>query len=229
MGTRGKEIIETVPGAVKLILDFNRVLVLAPHTDDGEFGCGGTLARLVESGSSVHYIAFSICEASVPEGYPKDILASEVKQATERLGIRPDHLFVHRYPVRRFPEFRQPILDELVRLKREIKPDLVLLPTPDDIHQDHLTVSREGLRAFKHTTILGYEMPWNTIAFSPNAFVHLEERHIDAKVAAAQMYRSQQHRLYTTHDLVRSLARVRGLQANVEFAEAFSVIRWMIQ
>ena len=29
---------------------FHRVLILAPHTDDGELGCGGTIAKLVESG-----------------------------------------------------------------------------------------------------------------------------------------------------------------------------------
>ena len=37
-----------------------RALVLAPHTDDGEFGCGGTMARLVEAGCEVRYVAFSI-------------------------------------------------------------------------------------------------------------------------------------------------------------------------
>src|SRR5581483_8652265 len=37
---------------------WRRVLVLAPHTDDGEFGCGGTMARLVEAGAEVRYVAF---------------------------------------------------------------------------------------------------------------------------------------------------------------------------
>ena len=43
-----------------MIETWKRVLVLAPHTDDGEFGCGGTMARLVEAGVEVHYQAFSI-------------------------------------------------------------------------------------------------------------------------------------------------------------------------
>lgn len=33
------------------------VLVLAPHMDDGEMGCGGTIARFVEEGRKVHYVA----------------------------------------------------------------------------------------------------------------------------------------------------------------------------
>ena len=45
---------------------WERVLVLAPHTDDGEFGCGGTMARLVDEGVDVRYVAFSIATRSLP-------------------------------------------------------------------------------------------------------------------------------------------------------------------
>ena len=63
------------------------MLVLAPHTDDGEFGCGGTMARLVEGGAEVRYVAFSIATKSLPEGFPPDTLAREVREATAELGI----------------------------------------------------------------------------------------------------------------------------------------------
>ena len=46
-----------------------RALVLAPHTDDGEFGFGGTMARLVEAGCEVRYVAFSIATRSLPPGF----------------------------------------------------------------------------------------------------------------------------------------------------------------
>ena len=52
-----------------MIESWERVLVLAPHTDDGEFGCGGTMARLVEAGADVRYVAFSIATKSLPEGF----------------------------------------------------------------------------------------------------------------------------------------------------------------
>ena len=45
-----------------------RALVLAPHTDDGEFGCGGTMARLVEQGVEVRYVAFSIADEVAARG-----------------------------------------------------------------------------------------------------------------------------------------------------------------
>lgn len=71
------------------IRNFKNVLVLAPHTDDGEFGAGGTIARLLAEGSNVYYAAFSTAKESVPEGMPENILEIEVKEATKRLGIKP--------------------------------------------------------------------------------------------------------------------------------------------
>ena len=89
-----------------MIGSWQRVLVLAPHTDDGEFGCGGTLARLVDSGTDVRYVAFSIATRSLPEGFPPDTLAREVKEATAEIGISEQNLVVHDFEVRTFPEHR---------------------------------------------------------------------------------------------------------------------------
>ena len=205
------------------------VVVLAPHTDDGEFGCGGTIAKFVEEGKNVHYVAFSICETSVPKDFPPDILAIEVSQATRVLDIAPQNLIVQRYPVREFPRYRQEILDELIELRKTLKPDLVFLPSTEDIHQDHQVISQEGIRAFKHTTILGYEMPWNNLRFASAAFIPLERRHVDKKIEAVIEYKSQQHRIYTQLDFINSLAQVRGVQAGCDYAEAFEVIRWIIR
>ena len=143
-----------------------RVLVLAPHTDDGEFGCGGTMARLVEDGAEVRYVAFSIATRSLPEGFAPDTLAREVREATAELGIPAENLTVHDFDVRTFPDHRQEILELLIELWNEWQPDLVFQPSLHDIHQDHQTVAAEGLRAFKRTTILGYEIPWNNFDFS---------------------------------------------------------------
>ena len=53
--------------------NYNNILVLAPHTDDGELGVGGTISRFIEEGANVYYAAFSTAEQSVPEGFEKDI------------------------------------------------------------------------------------------------------------------------------------------------------------
>ena len=126
-----------------------KALLLAPHPDDGEFSCGGTLKKLIEEGVEVFYVAFSPCTKSVPEGFDNDVLYTELKDALSKLGIAEDHIITFNYDVREFPKFRQEILEDLIGIRKMVKPDLVLMPNSDDIHQDHHTIYKEGLRAFK--------------------------------------------------------------------------------
>jgi LmbE family N-acetylglucosaminyl deacetylase len=204
---------------------WRRVLVLAPHTDDGEFGCGGTMARLVDRGVEVRYVAFSIATKSLPPGFAPDTLAREVREATAELGIPPEGLIVHDIEVRTFPEHRQEILELLIGLWEEWAPDAVLQPSLGDIHQDHQVVAAEGLRAFKRTTVLGYEIPWNAFTFNHQAYVALERSHVERKVAALARYESQQHRNYANPDYIWNLARTRGINVGRELAEVFEVYR----
>lgn len=206
-----------------------KILVLAPHTDDGEFGCGGSVARFISEGKEVYYSAFSTAEESVPEPWPKDILKTEVKEATRRLGIPPENLLIFNYKVRELGYHRQEVLEDLVRMKKAICPDLVFLPSSVDVHQDHSTVSIEGIRAFKNTSIFGYEIPWNNIEFRTEAFILLSENNIDKKIHALDAYNSQKGRNYANEEFIRSLARTRGVQIGSHYAEAFEVIRWVMK
>jgi N-acetylglucosamine malate deacetylase 1 len=205
------------------------ILVLAPHTDDGEFGCGASISKFVERGDNVYYAAFSTAEESVPEPFPKNILKSEVKEATKRLGISPQNLIIFNFKVRELEYNRQEVLEKMVQLKRDISPDTVFIPSTSDLHQDHSTVSTEGIRAFKNTTILGYEIPWNNIEFSAEAFVILTNDHLKIKIDALDAYDSQKGKNYANCEFVRGLARTRGVQIGSEYAEAFEVIRWVIK
>ncbi len=208
-----------------MIEAWRSALVLAPHTDDGEFGCGGTMARLADAGCDVRYVAFSIATRSLPEGFAPDTLAREVREATAELGVPEDRLDVHDFDVRTFPDRRQDILELLVTLWEEHRPDVVFQPSLHDVHQDHQTVAQEGLRAFKRTTILGYEIPWNNFDFAYGAYVGLEERHVERKVAAVQRYASQQHRRYANAEYIWNLAKVHGTNVNRDYAEVFQVYR----
>lgn len=204
-----------------------KILVLAPHTDDGEFGCGGTIHKFATQGDEVYYAAFSSCQISVPEGFPDDILVTEVKKATFKLGIKPENLILFDYEVRTMNYHRQDILDDLIKLRESIKPDLIFMPSINDMHQDHKTIAEEGIRAFKFHSILAYEMPWNNISFTTSSFVKLTPDNITAKVDALKEYESQAKRPYANEEFVRSLATTRGVQIGAKYAEAFDVIRWI--
>lgn len=207
---------------------FKKILILAPHTDDGEFGCGGTIARFIENRVEVFYVAFSFAEKSVPKGMPKDILKKEVQEATKLLGIPEHNLILFNYEVRNFPSLRQDILEDMIKLKKEIKPDIVFLPSSMDTHQDHKTISEEGFRAYKGSSILGYEVPWNNLSFTTSSFVVLNNDWLNKKIMALKCYKSQSFRDYATGEFIKALARTRGTQIGTKYAEAFEVIRWVI-
>lgn len=205
-----------------------KILVLAPHTDDGEFGCGASISKFVHEGNEVYYAAFSLAEESVPDPFPKNILEKEVRAATKVLGINEDHLLLYKYRVRHFDSHRQEILEDLVKLNQKLTPDIVFLPSLNDLHQDHTTIAREGLRAFKKTTILSYEMPWNNLNFQTQAFISFDLHHLEQKVLALDCYDSQKGRNYATKEFIVSLAITRGTQIGSKYAEVFEVIRWIL-
>jgi LmbE family N-acetylglucosaminyl deacetylase len=210
---------------MNLEINNQRVLILAPHTDDGELGCGAIISKLIENNNEVFEVAFSICEDSVPDGFPKDILAQEFKAATAELGLPKENIFIKNYPVRKFPAHRQEILEDLIHLRKLIDPNIVFMPCSNALHQDHKTIYEEGLRAFKHFTCFGYDLPWDTTEFSTTAFFKIEERHVEKKWNAIDKYLTQKFRTYIDKDFIFGLSRVRGAQISVKYAEAFELIR----
>jgi len=123
---------------------------------------------------------------------------------------------------------RQEILELLVKESKEFKPDVVFQPSPSDMHQDHQTIAKEGLRAFKRTTVLGYLLPWNTSGFSDDCYVAFGERELEQKVEAVGKYESQSHRSYADPDYIRSLAKVHGVTIGRPLAEVFKVQRLVL-
>ena len=150
-----------------------------------------------------------------------------MREATNAIGI-PDStsLTVHDFEVRTFPERRQDILELLIELWEEWQPDAVFMPSVNDIHQDHQVVAAEGLRAFKRTTVLGYEIPWNNLNFSYQAYVSLEKH---APRAQGRRARAATSRSSTATTRTRSTsgpapARTASTSAR-DYAEVFEVYR----
>ena len=196
---------------------FEKVLALSPHTDDVELGAGGSIAKLVEKGCQVNMFVFSWCDNE------QNIEA--VKKASKILGI--SNLKICDFERRRFPYQRQEILQILYDYNLENEVDLVLTPATTDLHQDHAVATIEAMRAFKHSTVLGYEIPWNNIQMTTNSFIPLEERHVKKKIKALQCYHTQKDKYYFTEDYFRSILKTRGMQIQTKYAEAFEVIKFV--
>jgi LmbE family N-acetylglucosaminyl deacetylase len=210
-----------------MVITPQRVLVLGPHTDDAELGCGGTMARWIEAGADVHTAVFSTAEKSLPPGSKAYRLKDECHLALDQIGVPNENRYIYDYPVRELGYHRQEVLEQMVELCRDLCPEVIVVPSGADLHQDHGVVYQESLRAFRHLTLLGYELPWNHVTFSTQAFVVLDERHLRRKWAALTKYASQIEieRAYFRYEAIESMARVRGLQVRAEYAEAFELIR----
>lgn len=204
------------------------VLVLSPHTDDSELSAGGVINRLQREGHDVYYVVFSTCDESLP---PEQQGALEAEFEDVMAMVEPAEYFVFDYVVRRFDERRQDILDDIIAIRDSIGPDLVVGPSRRDCHQDHEVVAGEMVRAFKSgPSIVAYEQPWNHVSFRTDLFAPITETDIERKLAQLAQYDSQREkgRPYFDPEFVRGLARVRGVQANAPYAEAFETIRWLL-
>jgi LmbE family N-acetylglucosaminyl deacetylase len=203
-----------------------KILFLSPHTDDIELGCGGTISRLIRENNDVYAVIFSTCSESLPKGYPKDTLKIECLSSLGNLGLKSEKIIFFDYKVRNFPEIRQCILENLVKIKEEINPDMIFIPSIDDYHQDHKTIAEESIRCFKNNcSIISYELIWNNTGFKNQLYYVLKEEDVQNKINSLSFYKSQSNRKYMSGDFILSLAKVRGIQNGIDFAEAFEVIR----
>lgn len=205
-----------------------KILILSPHTDDAELGCGGTISKLIKEGHYILWVCFSTAEESLPEGFPPDSLKKEFLNVTNFLGLNENSVKIFDYKVRKLSENRQDVLENLISIKKEFCPEVVFGPSLNDFHQDHNVVANEMIRAFKSSSsIYCYELPWNHLEFKTQLFVNLEASHVEKKVKMLKFYKTQfvAKRNYFTKEFIEGLARVRGAQVNHEFAESFEVIR----
>jgi len=159
-----------------------KVVLLAPHLDDIELAIGGFVAKLSEQKAEITYIGF----------YAPPFLREEHKASAEILGISKSILLD--FENRTFPKHRQEILQILYDYDKSHKVHLVLTPARSDIHQDHQTITNEAIRAFRKSTILGYQVPGNNIEIKKNCLVMLTARQIKKKAEAILCYKSQSHR-----------------------------------
>jgi LmbE family N-acetylglucosaminyl deacetylase len=208
----------------------DRILILSPHTDDAELGCGGTISKYISQGKKLLWVVLSTAEESLPQDVSNDTLRNEFLEVAEKLKLNANQLIIRNFKVRYLHEKRQEILELLVNIRKNFNPELVIGPSLHDLHQDHSIVANEMLRAFKsYSSIISYELPWNHLSFNTQLFVKLSKAEIDFKIELLSSYKSQllKQREYFSESFIIGLAKIRGVQVKADFAEAFEVVRWI--
>jgi LmbE family N-acetylglucosaminyl deacetylase len=195
-----------------------RVLCLGAHSDDIEIGCGATVLRLVSeyTAASFHWVVFGAASED------------RKREATSGANAFLDGAAARRIEIDSFRDGFFPFAGERIKERfEEIKgafvPDLIFTPHRNDRHQDHRTIGELTWQTFRDALILEYEIPkWDGDLGHPNCYVAVHAGLADRKVALlAEHFKSQQTKPWFTPDVFRALMRLRGIEANTSFAEAF--------
>ena len=215
------------------------VLVIAPHPDDEVLGVGGAILRHIADGDAMHVV---ICTRGEDSRFGKDVVEQvwqEVRKVHARLGLVGAHAL----------DFPAALLDTIPSVDfnaalsgvfAKVRPDIVYVPHPGDVHLDHQLVFQAALVCSrpvgKHypRRILAYETvsetDWYaapiTPAFVPNVFIDITE-HLEAKLEACALYASQIRPAPDQRSLeaIRALSVTRGTAVGIAHAEAFVLIR----
>jgi LmbE family N-acetylglucosaminyl deacetylase len=206
-----------------------KFLFVGAHPDDIELGAGGSLAKALANDIECHSAVFSDFK-NLPtngEGVTNSQVREESIAAQLHLGMKIEDIHFYSFPVRNFENYRQDILQILIDNFQRNRYTHIFIPNSLDIHQDHKVVSNEAIRAFKFSSIFGYELPWNNVDSNINFYNILEKSHVDLKIESLKFFISQTNRFYFAGDKIASIIKFRGLQVGVDAAEAFEVIRYV--
>jgi LmbE family N-acetylglucosaminyl deacetylase len=197
-----------------------RVLFLGAHPDDIELGCGALLHRIAKQ-TDVLCVTLSDNQKNPELKNVKD----EHYKSMDVLGIPKEKIVFGEFTTRIFPDSRQDILEYFLKLRREFQPDLIFTHSKQDVHQDHLTMTEEALRAFRGITVLGFDVVRSSYGFFPHFLVEVSERDVNKKIEALAKYETYRDRYYFNSELTRSIMVRHGALAEVPFAEGFDILR----
>jgi len=197
-----------------------KLLFVGAHPDDIELGCGALLAQL--SGQADILCVTLSDNQKNPE---LKNLVEEHYRSMAVLGVEKDRILLEQFETRNFPRDRQAILEYLYALNREHSPDLVFVHTQSDIHQDHGVCTVEALRAFRGTTVLGFDVLRSSYGFFPNFLVEVSEGDVEKKIQALSEYTTYCDKYYFDPQVIRSTCVRQGALAERQFAEGFDILR----
>jgi LmbE family N-acetylglucosaminyl deacetylase len=201
-----------------------RLLCLGAHSDDIEIGAGATVLRVVRENPGVE-ITWCVLSGNA-------IRQEEARQAAEHLlGPRiMRSILLQDFSDSDFPEQRQKIKQFFEQSLKSVDPDLILTHARIDAHQDHRMVNELTWNTFRSHQIWEYEIPkWDGDLMQPNLYVPVDSEDVAAKIKVLrQVFASQRSKHWFDEETFRALMRIRGLESNTRYAEAFVARKFVV-
>ncbi|CAG0975522.1 N-acetyl-alpha-D-glucosaminyl L-malate deacetylase 1 [Anaerolineales bacterium] len=197
-----------------------RVLFLGAQPDDIEIGCGALIHHIVNQ-TEILCVTLSDNQKNPDLKNVKD----EHLRSMKVLGVPDDKVVFGPFTTRVFPDARQEILEYFLDLRKTFQPDLIFVHSKQDVHQDHLTMTDEALRAYRGITVLGFDVVRSSYGFFPHFLVEVTEEDVQKKIEALSQYETYRDKYYFNSELTRSIMVRHGAVAEIPFAEGFDILR----
>ena len=228
----------------KFNLKNQRLLVIAPHSDDEVLGCGGLISKVKNEGGKVFVLIFNLGFEKDDTKESQEKRKNEVREVMNLLKVDDYHL-VHDQSDNNRDLDAEPLhsLIEVIESTsnvslEKVSPTMVAIPTIFSHHQDHVHVHHACIAALRPIStpvsniVLSYEAPehsrWSASGvFEPNLFVEIDDV-IENKIIAFNKYRSQIRPGSRDDDSIRNQAKYRGQEVGKNLCEAFYVHRFIL-
>ena len=221
-----------------------KLLVVAPHSDDEVLGCGGLISKIKKEGGKVFVLIFNLGFEKNDTKESQDKRKQEVKEAMSALKVDDYHLVHEKADDNRDLDVEPlhsliEVIESTSNVSLEkISPTIVAIPTIFSHHQDHVHVHNACIAALRpistpvSSVVLSYEAPehsrWSSSGvFEPNFFVEIDDV-IENKIMAFSKYSSQIRLGGRDADSIRNQAKYRGQEVGKNLCEAFYVHRFIL-
>lgn len=203
-----------------ILFSGKRVFFIGAHPDDIELGCGALISNIIDMAE-----IFCITLSDNQKNPILRNLVNEHYESMKILGVDKDHVMLESFQTRMFIHERQEILEYIYLLNKKYTPEIVFVHTSSDLHQDHGVVNEECKRAFRGTSIFGYDVIRSSNGFSPTFFLEVTEADANKKIAALNAYQTYKDLYYFNNDLTRAILVKNGALAERPFAEGFDIMK----